>query len=120
MNYFRIPLVTNAVMNTNIASAGIPLLEIIGYAIQAEFTGTPTGTFKLQASNDNCPKGPQPPVQPTNWTDIANSPYTVSASGDYMWNVSWTQYNWVRLVYTDTSGGTSTAVLNSVLNAKGL
>lgn len=91
-----------------------------GYSIQAVWTGTPTGTFKLQASCDPC--NPYEPNQyvPINWTDIANSSAAVSAAGNFTWNIFWASYNWVRMVYTDGSGGTSTAVLTSVLfNAKG-
>jgi hypothetical protein len=61
------------------------------------------------------------PFTPTNWVDITNSPYAVSAAGNYMWNVFDTMYNWVRVVYTDSSGGTSTAVITQCnFNGKGV
>lgn len=114
-------LFTNTVMNTNLNSVAIPLPDIYGYSIQASYTGTPTGTFKLQASSDafKYVNDAQPQV-PVHWTDIANSSIAISASGDYMWNVTGSFYNFVRLVYTDASGGTSTAVLNATINNKGV
>lgn len=122
MHVYNQQIVTNQVMNTTINSSAYNVQQIYGYAIQATFTGAPTGTFKLQASNDPATSynpgngtGANPVV---NWTDIANSPYVVTASGNYMWNVYDVMYTWVRLVYTDTSGGTSTAVLNAYINAK--
>lgn len=121
MRVYNTPLTLNTtVMNTTITSNGFSLYQIFGYSIQVVFTGTPTGTFKLQASSDPVPQAdPLYPV-PIHWTDITDSPYSVTAAGDYMWNVSDVQYNYVRLVYTDTSGGTSTAVITSArINAKG-
>jgi len=115
------PLVTNAVMNTTINSPAIQLDQIIGYAIQAVYTGTPTGTLKLQASNDPVKLAydvnPQVPI---NWTDIADSDFTVTSAGIYTWNVTDVFYTFVRLVYLDSSGGTSTAVLNANINFKGV
>ena len=114
-------LVTNAVMNTTITSPAVQLDQIIGYAIQAVYTGTPTGTFKLQASNDPVKLAYDVnPQTPTNWTDIANSSYSVSSAGIYTWNVTDVFYTFVRLVYTDGSSGTSTAVLNANINFKGI
>lgn len=109
-------------MNTTINSSAYNVQQSYGVAIQAVFTGTPTGTFKLQASAD-----PATNIQPgqgaggnpvLDWVDIADSSYSVTAAGNYMWNVFDIMYNFIRLVYTDTSGGTSTAVLNAVINAK--
>jgi len=112
------------VMNTTINSQAIDMQQLWGCAIQAVFTATPTGTFKIQASSDPATsynsgngQGANPIV---NWTDVANSSYAVTASGNYMWNIFDVCYNWVRLVYTDTSGGTSTATLMVQINAKGV
>jgi hypothetical protein len=116
MKHYNIPLATDVTLNTNINSANMQLLQIYGYCIQAVITGTPNGTFKLQASCD--PFNNQGLV--TNWTDITSSSYTATTAGSYMWNVSDSMYNWVRLVFTDASGGTSTATLKAVLNAKGV
>lgn len=122
MQVYNKQIESNVVMNTTITSAAMQLKNMYGYSIQVVFTGTPTGTFKLQASSDPLYSGPPGanPAEPTNWTDVTNSPYAVTAAGNYMWNVFDTMYNYVRLVYSDTSGGTSTAVLTSaIFNGKG-
>jgi hypothetical protein len=105
-------------MNTTINSSPYNVQQIYGVAIQAVFTGTPTGTFKIQASADPATGYDPTDNPPSNWTDIAGSSYSVTAAGNYMWNIFDIMYNWIRLVYTDTSGGTSTAVLNTTINAK--
>ena len=113
----------NTVLNTNINSDPMPLYHVYGYSIQAVYTGTPTGTFKLQASSDPVFPGNKAPNSNfvVNWTDVANSSVTVTAAGNYMWNVTDVMYNFVRLVYTDGSSGASTAVLTvSTFNAKGI
>lgn len=114
---------TNVAMNANITSAPFQLLNMYGFAIQVVFTGTPTGVFELEVSSDPIYMGApgNQPAEPNNWTVLAESPYTVSASGNYMWNVFDAMYNWVRLIYTDNSSGTSNAVLTSaVFNGKGI
>lgn len=113
-----IPL--NTVMNANINSSAQQLLASISYAIQIVFTGTPTGTFKLQASNDVYPN-PTPNVTwPVNWSDVANSSFSVAAAGNVMWTVEFPGYNYVRVVYTDGSSGSSAAIITSAtFNAKG-
>lgn len=111
------------VMNHTITSTYYQLRDIYGFCIQVVYTGTPTGTFKLQASADPVPlAGKLSTEPPTHWTDIANSSYSVTAGGDYMWNVFDSMYNYVRIVYTDTSAGhSSTAVITSAtINAKGV
>jgi len=120
MKYNNRTLFSGVTMNTNLASTAEAIPDIYGYCIQAVFTGTPTGTFKLQASNDAFKQvTPSTPQVPVNWTDIANSSVDVTAAGDYTWNVIGAFYPFVRLVYTDTSGGTSTAVLTATINIKG-
>jgi len=108
------------VMDATINSEPIPLYQTWGYAIQIFFTGTPTGSFELEASCDYVPQARVAVQPPTNWTIIANTNFSVSAAGSLLWNVTDICYNYVRVVYTDSSGGTSTAVISSALcNTKG-
>jgi hypothetical protein len=108
-------------MNTTINSAPVPLYQTFAYAIQVVFTGTPTGTFSLQGSCDPIPQARVEEIVPTNWSTIINSSISVSAAGNLMWNVAEIGYNYVRVVYTDTSGGTSTAIITAAnFNGKGM
>lgn len=110
-------------MNTTINSTPCQLKNMFGDSIEVVFTGTPTGSFKLQASND-----PNDQIDPTtflpgpvNWTDVAGSSQSVAAAGNVMWNVTDVMYNFVRVVYTDTSSGASTATITvSTFNGKGV
>lgn len=115
-------VIINAVrMNTTITSPAMQLKNIYGYSIQAVAAGdTPSGTFKLQSSCDPCALGPPTFALPTNWTDITNSFYTISAAGNFEWNVRDAMYNWVRLIYTDASSGASTSLLTATINCKGV
>jgi len=92
----------------------IPLNQIVNFGIQIFFTGSPTGNFKLQVSND--PGRIMDPIESeqyatvTNWTDVANSAFTVSAAGDVYWDVQNSGAAWVRAVWTPTGGsGTITS-----------
>ena len=93
--------------------------HIANFSIQIFFTGSPVGTFKLQMSNDygfnnsgspNTPKEVLQTAKITNWTDIVDSPLAVSAAGNVAWNFQNAGFEWVRVVYTPTSGtGTITS-----------
>lgn len=116
------------VLNATRTSAIFQVYNAFIFAVQVVFTGTPTGNFKLQGSCDPAEKaigmGPpytNPTTMPVNWTDIAGTTVTVSAAGSFIVNYADPGFNWVRVVYTDTSGGTSTAVVTvSTANVKGL
>jgi hypothetical protein len=117
----------NTVMNTTINSVAIQLQNIVDFSIQIVFTGTPTGSFKLQMSDEPVPKE-NLIVQANgiilytvvNWTDIANSTFAVTAAGNVAWDYNNCGFTYVRAVYTDTSGGVSTAIITaSDYNGKG-
>lgn len=123
MRVFNKQVQTNVPLNANINGPAVPLKSIFMYTIAAIITGTPTGTLKLQASNDpetddTKPDGTPFPV-PTHWVDVADSTFAVSTAGETMWNVRYIGYNYVRVVYTDGSGGTSTATMTVIFNGKG-
>jgi hypothetical protein len=84
----------------------VQFLDDISY--QAIWTGTPTGTLKIQASLNN-----------TDWFDLANTFTSVpagSASNSGV-NLPTIAYPYLRAVYTKTSG---TGALTFLICAKGL
>ncbi len=104
-----------------VTSNPIPLDQIYGFAIQAYWTGTSTGTLKLQASCDAPVRTTQTsnggPDVVTNWTDIANSSTPViSGGGNFIWNFTGCFYRYVRLVYTNATG---TGSLSAEISEKG-
>ena len=102
-NYVLLPTTDmSGDINTNI----VMLDSIVLLALQAHWTGTPTGILKLQASNDGAI-----------WSDITDSTVNVSGPGDTLYNLSEMGYNRLRLVYTRTSGSGSIRV---VANGKGI
>lgn len=106
---------------STITSAPIPLDQIFGFAVQAYWTGTPTGTIYLQASSQSPPTQNQVanggPDNITLWDTITGSPYSISGtSGSYMWNVNLAFYRYVQLVYTNSSG---TGSLSAIISVKG-
>lgn len=99
-------------------SAAFGLEHMDGYSIQIVWTGTPTGDFKLQASNnafmDNTGLQENPSAT---WEDISGT--TVAAGGavgNHMYNASAAYYKAVRYVYTRSS---STGAATVELFAKG-
>jgi hypothetical protein len=93
-------LVTGASLAADYTSPEINVDHIGMMGIQLVFTGTPTGTFKLQGSvvvyEDS--------GTVNTWTDVADSSQAVSAAGNHMWNFTDIGFNRLRVVYTRTSG----------------
>lgn len=112
MRFLADQIISNQSMNANIVSGAYDLNQMAMYAVQAVYSGNPTGTILLQASCD--------PVslssQVVNWTTIANSSVSISSAGSSSWNYSLIGYRWVQVVYTFSSGS---GTLNVSLNAKG-
>lgn len=93
-------IVTEGDMSGSLTSTPINLDHIKMYAIQAVVSSgtSPSGALTLEASCD--PSN----TTPSTWTEIGNTSQTVTADGSFLWNVENAGYNWVRLVYTRTSG----------------
>ncbi len=90
-------------MIANITSLPVNINEIVSYAIQAVFTGSPVGNIELQGSNDGI-----------NFTLIPESSAAVSGAGSYLINVELPAYSFVQVIYTFGSGtGTMTAIINT-------
>lgn len=96
---------------SSINSTAVDLDAYIGFSCQAVFSGSPVGTLKLQISDDilsDC-------ASVTNWSDYTNSSYSLSAAGNYSWNVAQAFYRCMRVVYTKSSG---TGTLNVTCGKK--
>lgn len=103
MKFANEKVISSVSMAADFASVPILLDQIFGFSFQAVFTGSPNGTFKLQASNDDL----LPSQTPVNWTDIADSSQAISAAGDITWNYDACFFKWVRVVYVRSSGSGS-------------
>jgi hypothetical protein len=99
-------IVTAGDMSGAITSSPVRMDQTSSLSIQAVFTGSPAGSFKVQISNDD--------ASPTNWSDYANSTVTISGAGNQAWDIWAVAAKWVRLIYTPSGGsGTLNARANS-------
>jgi hypothetical protein len=91
----KLLLTSGATVSTSLTSDPLQLDGNTEYSIQAVYAGgsSPTGTLKLQVSNDN-----------STFTDLDGSSVAITATGDHLWSVTGANYGWVRLVYTRSSG----------------
>lgn len=87
---------------------------VVRVTFQAVFSNTTAaGTLQVQGSNDYATGLPPGQFIPTNWSSVG-SPITVSSSATvYMTPEIETCYEYMRLIYTDTGGGTSTATVTA-------
>jgi hypothetical protein len=121
MRIFNEPLLAApAPNNTSFNSLPMKLDQMFGYAIQIVQTGTPSGTLKLQGCADSVQNSSPNKGLPVNWSDISGSSVSVSSSGNTLYNSTDVMYNFVRVVYTDSSGGTATGTSSINSNGKGV
>ena len=85
-------------------------------SIQMSFTGTPTGVFDVQVSNDY---DPNLPTQTATWSSLTLSATPVaSGSGDsILMDLTQVPAPFIRVKYTRTSGS---GTLNATIAAKGI
>ena len=90
-NVYYVPFQMVSATSANMAASitgTVDTQESNCWAIQASWIGTPTGTLKIQTSNDNVAVGPDnnPGVNVINWTDISGSSQSLTGSpGTYIW-----------------------------------
>lgn len=97
-------------------SAAFSVNQVFGYSAQFVFTGSPVGTLKIQYSDDPGSLAPGDAMNVTNWTDVDNSSESVTMSGTAGYNVYDVGYNWIRFVYTASSGS---GTISGRVNMKG-
>lgn len=127
MRVFNQQIATAQPLNASFNSNYVPLKSIFMYTMAAIYTATVAGTIKLQASNDpetndtqyNVSGNRPPSVAPINWVDVTDSTFVLAGAGETMWNVRYIGYNYVRVVFTDTSGGTNSGTMTIIFNGKG-
>lgn len=75
---------------------------------------TAAGTVKIQGSNDNpAPSGNRKPFTPTNWSDIPNATSTIALGVGPLIVLQNVACQYMRVVYTRTSGGSTTVIVNA-------
>lgn len=101
-------LILGASMATNVTTNPIEITGVSAIGISAVYTGTPSGTIKLQAAvvGDG-----------SDWNDVANSSFTITTAGTSTWNYDPVAVPYLRVVYTATS---STGALTVNVFKKGV
>lgn len=106
------PVLTNVSASGTISSNAQWSDMIIRFSFQAVVTGSASGTIIAQASNDFFVGAPPNQFKPTNWSNIGSS-VTVTNTGVYIIPEIESSYEYIRLTYTDTSGGTATGSISA-------
>lgn len=97
---------------SSITGSAIDSVELYRASFQASM-GDATGaaTIVIQASNDICTVQYNPSIfTPTNWTTISTLTFT-AASTPLITPVLELSYRWLRVVFTETTPGTSTVTV---------
>lgn len=77
---------------------------------------TAAGVVKIQCSNDNpASSGYRSGFTPTNWSDIPNATSTITLGVGSVILIPNMAFGYIRAVYTRSSGGSTTIIINSTL-----
>lgn len=89
-------------------------IQIKNVSFQIVFgDATAAGTFKIQASNDICNDSYQAQnFTATNWSDVPNATASITSGASAIISLQNCAFRWLRAVYTRTSGGSTTVVVN--------
>lgn len=95
MRYVADKIIAAGDLSGNLTSDVIDVRLQYGFSVFAAWTGTPTGTLKLQASPDGV----------NQWADVP-SVSVAPAGGSSSWftNQQWQFYPYIRFVYLRTAG----------------
>lgn len=104
-------------LSSNWTSPAMPLEHAIMLSLQLEFSGSPSGTFYLEASAEPFDLRKAGKV-PTVWTLVEGSSQNVAEAGDHTWLIDTTGFAWIRVQWT--SGGSAGSLDFAKVNAKGL
>lgn len=103
---------SSTTMNADLNSDGVWVGQALNVSISVVWTGTPTGTMKIQCSNEA--GDPNNPVESArdnaivNWIDVPSASTSISgAAGSAIYQVPNCSFNWIRLFY-DNSSSTGT------------
>lgn len=99
---------------TNQTSAKIDANQIYAISVHAvQGDSTAAGSVKFQASNDPTNSNNLAvDFTPTNWVDVPSATATVTAGSAALVTISQNAYRWLRVVWTETTPGTTTITLN--------
>jgi hypothetical protein len=120
---FKTPLFSSAQGNSVmtgtsvLTSPNINIKFLDNEGVQLHFTGTPTGTFQVQVSNDHDESDAGNVIAVGNWVSVVLNPAPVAAGalGDIYIDLNQLSAMWIRVVYTNSSG---VGVLTGFIAAK--
>lgn len=93
--------------------------QIVRTSFQTITTGTCAGTIQIQISDDKSVGLPANQFVPTNWSNLG-TPTTVTIAGVYNTGYLECSYEYMRLVWTDTSSGTNTGTVQARMKSMAL
>ena len=109
--------VLKAPANTNQASLALWTDFMVRVTFQIVGTGTTNGSIQIQGSDDQSVGLPANQFQPTNWNNVGASVAVVGTTPSITPEIE-TCYEYMRLVFTDASGGAATGTISA--RAKGI
>lgn len=114
-----VQIVTNGNMSSMVNSLIIPLDQIFGCTLQANYSGSQlTGTFTVQTSVDHKQDINGNILTSGIFVPIAGSPVTITGNGTWIWNINGSMYPYIQLVYSPGLGDSGT--LNAYASIKGV
>lgn len=107
--------IANAAINSSVVWAD----DIVRASFQAIVAGTVNGAIQVQVSNEQAVGLPANQYQPANWTNLGTT-VALTSAGSYFVPLFESCYEYIRVVYSDSSGGTATGSVAVRMKSLGL
>ena len=113
--FVAVPTLMNAAdAESNQTSDVLNLNQVFSFSMVMILAGvTVSGTAKLQASVDYAEDMNGNVTNAGTWSDITDSSQTMTDVGQVLWNVSGSNYPYVRAVWTDTASSSATVTVKA-------
>lgn len=122
MSYNRlssVPIIVSGDMSASLSSSIIEVKLQDNIGIQLNWTGTPTGTFDVQVSDDYFRDFMGNVINAGNWITLTLSPAIIAsgAADKAFIDINQTGASYMKVIYTRVSG---TGTLNGFMSGKGV
>lgn len=117
-------IVNGAIGSASFNSGPVWAYDIVRCSVQVSVpTGGVNGSLQLQASNDQFQGVPPNQFQPTNWSNVGTASVTFSTTSTaktFLIVETECCYEYLRVAFTDSTGGAGTGALTVRMKAFGL
>lgn len=119
MRYAPIKIITNSPELATVNSSIVPLDQVYGFSVSVKYSSLGGGFLTLRASNSLVMDNEKNIISPGTWTVLDGSSVNVFGTGTFTYNVQYSYYLYLMLVYERSGAQVPSALINAWATTKG-